>query len=280
MNVVLIHGRGQAGKDPDALQEEWMAGMRKGFAAAGKQPSAMGEVSYPFYGDLLKRLVDSLPGKTRTLSRGEASEDAADAFERQFVARLAERAGVDPAEATADLPVREKGLDRWGVVHRLVRAVERKLPWTVDVVIGEQLEDVKAYASNAFIQQKVNDVILPNLQKGPAVVVSHSLGTVVAYIVLASHPELNVPLFITAGSPLGLGTIKEKLPIPLAVQGGHWLNISDPEDIVALYPSLDAGTFIAGIENITDIENGDKPHSIAGYLSDARVGGILAEALS
>jgi hypothetical protein len=281
MDIVLIHGRGQAGRNAIASRDEWLGGLRKGFERARKQPTALGNVHYPFYGDLLQGLVDRLPGNTRTLSRGGSGDDgAADPFEKAFVKQLAARAGVDPNEALAELPTRDRGLDTWPGVHAVLRRIERKVPWMAEVAIGEQVEDVKAYISNAFIQSKVNELILPLMQGGPRVIISHSLGTVVAYTILANNPGLVVPLFVTAGSPLGIRTIQQKLPIPLRIPARRWLNISDPDDIVALYPSLDRSTFVDGIDNITDIDNGDMPHSIAGYLSDARVGTILAEALS
>ena len=117
----------------------------------------------------------------------------------------------------------------------------------------------------------------------PCVIVSHSLGTVVAYWILVDRfPNTDVSLLLTAGSPLGLDTIKDGLPQPLSRPAGvrRWLNVSDEEDFVALYARLDATTFVAGIDNLTDIDNGDDdPHAIEQYLSDPRVGKAIHDAL-
>ncbi len=281
MDVVLIHGRGQSGKVASVSRDEWMVGLRQGFDRAGAQPTALGEVHYPFYGDVLQDLVNKLPGKGRTLSRStQPDAEVANRIDQELVEKLAERAGVDRNEAVAPLPTTERGPDRWPAVHALLRLIERRVPWTAEVAIGEQVDDVKAYISNAFIQNKVNELILPVLRQSRCVVIAHSLGTVVAYIILANNSDLDVPLFVTAGSPLGIRAIQEKLPIPLKIPAARWLNISDPKDIVATYPTLDKTTFLDGIENIADIDNGDEPHSIARYLSDGRVGRHLAAALT
>ena len=107
------------------------------------------------------------------------------------------------------------------------------------------------------------------------VVVSHSLGTVVAYSVLGSDPRrLKVPLFVTVGSPLGVRAIRDQLrPLryPSLVDG--WYNAFDTRDVVALYP-LDGTNFpvVPSIENNSAVKNHtDNRHGIDGYLDDPAV---------
>ena len=80
---------------------------------------------------------------------------------------------------------------------------------------------------------------------------------------------------------MGLNTIKKRLPQPLRIPHGvqRWLNVTDQEDIVALHPRLDQDTFIPGIENVDDVENGEDPHAIERYLSDPRVARAIHAAL-
>ena len=36
--LIFIHGRGQQGRQPDALRRRWAAGLNKGLTAAGRIP--------------------------------------------------------------------------------------------------------------------------------------------------------------------------------------------------------------------------------------------------
>ncbi|MEU9779663.1 hypothetical protein AB0H92_01510 [Streptomyces phaeochromogenes] len=107
---------------------------------------------------------------------------------------------------------------------------------------------------------------------GPVVVVSHSLGTVVAYDVLSedgsAHRE--VPLFITLGSPLGYTEIQDVVARPLRIPAPVrlWTNVADPLDLVTLDTTL-ADDFSTGTKMIADIVV-DNPspnnHASCGYL--------------
>ncbi|NXY94947.1 hypothetical protein HYE82_11185 [Streptomyces sp. BR123] len=74
---------------------------------------------------------------------------------------------------------------------------------------------------------------------GPLVVVGHSLGSIVAYEVLAEEPR-DVDLFVTIGSPLAITEIQDVLAGPPAVPAGVavWRNASDLRDLVALDHTL------------------------------------------
>ena len=65
---------------------------------------------------------------------------------------------------------------------------------------------------------------------GPAVVVSHSLGTVLAYDVLREPALVNreIPLLVTMGSPLGYSEIQDRVRKPLQVPApvGRWTNVA------------------------------------------------------
>jgi pimeloyl-ACP methyl ester carboxylesterase len=155
----------------------------------------------------------------------------------------------------------------------------------VEFSIGRFTADVRAYLDRPHIRKAVHDIVAPAITAGPCVVVAHSLGTIVAYrllVELIAAPS--VKLLITAGSPLGIATIKDKLPprgqvlrFPPGVE--HWLNVADQRDYVALEASLDRKTFLDGVENILDIDNGDEPHSIERYLADITVARRIARAL-
>lgn len=108
---------------------------------------------------------------------------------------------------------------------------------------------------------------------GPLVVVGHSLGSVVAYEVLAARNP-RVDLFVTLGSPLGVTEIQDCLAAPPAVPSrtALWLNASDARDVVALDHTLRPEYAPPG--RITDVlvrNNGENHHAAVEYLSDALV---------
>ena len=117
---------------------------------------------------------------------------------------------------------------------------------------------------------------------GPFVVIAHSQGSMIAYCVLM-EPEfasLDVPLFVTIGSPLGIDEVQDfirdlttvkKLAVPPNVS--RWINVCDPLDPVALDKDIsdDYAPNARGVrvEN-TQRFNPDSPrhpHSGTGYLA-------------
>ena len=111
---------------------------------------------------------------------------------------------------------------------------------------------------------------------GPFVVVAHSQGTMIAYDVLSEMKHLDVPLFVTIGSPLGIQEVQDRLKrftnqkrlaIPQCVK--RWVNVYDDNDPVAVDERL-ANDYLPK-NTIEDIEvvNTDSPahpHSGSGYL--------------
>jgi pimeloyl-ACP methyl ester carboxylesterase len=159
------------------------------------------------------------------------------------------------------------------------RALSRRAPWLSEQLMRRFTSDVHAYMTRPAVGRQVNELIASELGHGPTVVVGHSLGSIVAYWTLSKHPDpLNVPLLVTLGSPLGIPTVKDRLPRPLGKPPPvvKWFNAADVRDPVALFPALDRDNFPAEIENLADVHN---PHGIGGYLSDRVVARHIVEAL-
>jgi hypothetical protein len=80
----------------------------------------------------------------------------------------------------------------------------------------------------------------------PRVIVAHSLGSVIVYDVLCEPAlaGLHVDLWVTLGSPLGIGNIQNRLrdgagrPNPVPTQLAAWDNFADRFDPVALDATL------------------------------------------
>jgi hypothetical protein len=119
---------------------------------------------------------------------------------------------------------------------------------------------------------------------GPAVVVTHSLGTVIAYDVLREPRFTNrtVPLLVTLGSPLGYTEIQDVVtkPLQLPAPVRLWANFADPLDVVALDSTV-ADDF-QGAPRIIDARV-DNPapnnHAACGYLGAGRVRSTVTAAL-
>lgn len=104
-------------------------------------------------------------------------------------------------------------------------------------LVKRSFEDVHAYFFGGD-KQAMQDVVRTALTgiDGPIVVLAHSLGTIIAYDVLREMDSLDVPLFVTVGSPLGVTEVQDLITTPLQVPKAvrRWLNVSDLRDLVAL----------------------------------------------
>lgn len=122
----------------------------------------------------------------------------------------------------------------------------------------------------------------------PRVVLAHSLGTVVAYEALHAHPELQVELLVTMGSPLALpyGVFDRLIPAPTGAPPARlgvrpasvarWVNIADPGDPVAI-PLRLARAFTGISDDLTDpIHPAFGFHHAKNYLSCKATAATLA----
>ena len=120
--------------------------------------------------------------------------------------------------------------------------------------------------------------------------IGHSLGSVVAYEYLCRYQPSSVELLVTLGSPLGIpNLVFDRLtPAPAGGAGAWpgtvagWVNVADPDDIVALRKQL-AGLFPGPRRGtaVDDrlVDNGDQPHAIDRYLNARQTGSALGHVL-
>ena len=142
--------------------------------------------------------------------------------------------------------------------------------------------------NDLFVDKKKGNLMRESLRErlraggGPFIVIGHSQGTMIAYSVLMEEEfaGLDIPLFITLGSPLGIREVqdfikdltgKRKLTTPPNVR--RWVNVCDPLDPVALDKRLvsDYGANAKGVKVEDTMKfNPDSPrhpHSGTGYLA-------------
>ncbi|MGE3966028.1 MAG: hypothetical protein AB7I09_18170 [Planctomycetota bacterium] len=289
MRLVFIHGRAQGKRTPAELEAEWGAAIDQGFANAGKERPADLQIVLPFYGARLDALTANAQTKlARIIERGDpGTEPAVDPFALDLLLAIARGAGIGDSEMSAELPagVLQRGPESWEWVQAVGRLIDRRLPWFAEFTVARFTADVHAYVTRKAVRTAIHELLRPALVVDePSVVVAHSLGTVVAYWLLNElGDEVQVPLFVTLGSPLGIEVIKDRLPRPLGMPQGvaRWVNAADERDPIALHSRLERPRFPADIENISDLQNPhDHPHGIKGYLADPKVASRIHDALT
>jgi len=286
--LVLVHGRAQENKDGGRLKAEWLSDFEAGLEKLGlRNPLTDERVKFPYYGQTLYDMVSGAGSVAEVVVRGDADKGEQE-FQRAVVAELKQKLGIDDAEVEAllDEETKARGILNWEWVQAILQIVDRKVPGASGASIALATRDVYQYLTNPGIRDKIEGGVRKALQRGrPTVVVSHSLGTVVAYNLLRREGKdqgWKVPLFVTLGSPLGVEAICSGLaPIEYPSCVGQWFNAMDERDVVALYPlTPDRFDVDPAIENKTDVQNHtENHHGIAGYLDDAEVAKRIYEAL-
>lgn len=197
-------------------------------------------------------------------------------------------------------------------LHRLLQELDQGQPDDSSVQargLGDVFNRVLLRLVSAVLLQDVHDFfyvparreamrqsLLQRLRSGggPFVVVAHSQGSMIAYDVLRElqAAEVEVALFVTVGSPLGLPVVRSmfkrwtgtrKLPFPPCVR--RWVNVAERRDPVAL--DADLGDDIAGAKDRFHNLAGDRinpdwqrnPHSGSGYLSIPQVRAEVRDAV-
>jgi hypothetical protein len=300
-------------------RQAWLAGLAKGLTLAGLPAVDRSAVSFPYYGNAF---ADAIAAREKAgLRRPDlevavaeerpASADTLILDSAQLLGFSPEREAL-PGDLTGDAEVTAEVDRAWEAYaggeleadfgpllrSRLVRSalqyLSRKTGAT-ELVIERFLTDVAYYLDVPEIRRLVLDIVVADVRKAAAehervVVVAHSLGSIVGYDLFdALAGEVDVPLFVTAGSPLGFpvvqrnllpdqagngrrgGPVRNRAPVP-------WLNAFDVRDFVALVHPL-AKFYDAPLQDERTFNPSD-PHSIQDYLSDPDVARPIGRALA
>lgn len=290
--LVLVHGRAQEFKDAVALKKQWLDALHDGLARAGIDDEVPDDrVRFPYYGQTLHDLVNGDPqNAAKVIVRGDGpGEDDEAAFVHAVLQEAADEEGITDAEVRAELgdETIERGPLNWRWVRGLATVLDRHVPGASVTTMALVTKDVHRYLSNPGVGRVIDTGVVQAVpDDDEAVVVSHSLGTVVAYNVLrreAASKGWRVPLFVTLGSPLGVTAVRDKLrPIDHPAGVGDWFNAYDPDDIVSLYP-LDEHRFpvTPAVDNHGEVDNTtSNQHGISGYLGDPEVARRIHTALT
>lgn len=297
--LIFVHGRSQEHKDSFSLKAEWLNALRRGLEKSNLQlPIGEHDVRFPYYGDTLYDLVEGRCGDSvsNVVVRGESGANSDETrFTLQVMHEIQRKAGLSDLQVSelAGDEALSRGPLNWSWIRAILKAIDTCVPNGSATSLALFTHDVYQYLGNSVIRDRIErgivDAITPGVE---AVVVAHSLGTVVSYNLLRREGHLRtwkVPLYITLGSPLGISAIRKSLknfaPIRCPECARSWFNAMDMRDVVALYP-LDTNSFPLnpenpGIENKTDVNNHtENRHGIAGYLDDQEVAQRIYRALT
>jgi hypothetical protein len=301
--IVLVHGIGQEQKSADVLEREWIPALAGGIRIAGaphiadrlRREDAM-SCRMAFYGNLFLEQGQQGGGEANL---AELDQGMVDGLAREWLRRAATRASVPRVRLAAARQMEllagsrpgEQGLAEYArsTINALAKVpcFGRLGMHLAERFIVKALAQVTIYMTDPDTRRAAVSAILDQVDETTKVVVAHSLGSIVAYEAL-HRLEGDLPLFITMGSPLGLRTIVYDRLVPRPPQYPprivRWVNVSDPDDIVAAEPelrSLFSGSVLARahIEDSPTANNGNDPHAAESYLGKWQVAKPVIETL-
>ena len=153
--------------------------------------------------------------------------------------------------------------------------------WIFRIIAGRASADVVPYLYDGWadrMRKPVKEKVRELGSERSITVLAHSLGSVLAYDVLAD-PQFkgwNLRLFVTAGSPLGIENVVAKVrdrkgPGPLPAKASAWHNFYDMRDLVGRFGESLQGKYLPEprlVEKLTVMNERPGHHDLIGYLVD------------
>jgi hypothetical protein len=275
--VVGVHGIGQQLRGPAVLAAAWAPALRDGVQLAAGTSIADDDVAVAFYGDLFRPA-----GKDA--ARGlQLTEDDVAGPERELLEAWASGVETEPRTLTDA----EKSRTPRTVQRALKALVKSRLfAGIAEHLVIADLKQVTTYLHDAQKRSEIRARVLAAIGPDTRVLVGHSLGSVVAYEVLAANPSLPVRALVTIGSPLGIRNLvfDQLVPPPRSGHGAWpgaiaaWTNVADSYDVVALEKHL-APMFDARVVDEL-VDNGARAHDASPYLTARETGRAIAAGLT
>lgn len=228
--------------------------------------------------------------------------DTASGEEQQFIESLRTRLRFDepsPKDDNYEPPVQEESSEfervplPWFIKRRVMKRFLRDVHhYLFNIEHSPRPGDtyqVQTEIRNRFITALNRDAASIGIDDGPHIVVSHSMGTVIAYDCFKNVADCpSVDEFMTIGSPLGLDEVQDKLApgwsrddgFPKEKVMGRWVNVYDKLDPVAGFDPRIRNDYKKNGQTIIDDVNeqnwGKWRHDIKKYLN----GNLLRQKLA
>lgn len=273
--IVVVHGIGHQYGGAATLAESCVPALRDGLTRAGT--ADFPDVACAFYGDLFRPRERVLGGEPP-----HRADDVEPGFEQELLlAWWAEAARTDAGVPPPDARTMAR-------TPRSVQAALNALSGSAfftgvaERLMVSNLRQVRAYLTEPELRREITTRVAAEIGGDTAVVVGHSLGSVVAYEALCTHPSARVRAFVTLGSPLGIRNLvfDRLVPEPGRWPGNvrTWTNITDTGDVVALVKDL-RPLFGERVQNVL-VHNGSRAHDMTRYLTAAAVGRAVSDGLA
>jgi hypothetical protein len=219
-------------------------------------------------------------------------------FLTKFTAKLEANVAARPAMAAVTSPtVSEESLEIAGLLPAAWReAVIKKAAMEAYYFLFNK-EYTRPDGERFMVRKELRDRLLANLNSAAnkaekIVVISHSMGTMVAYDVLRNCPGCPpVDTLITLGSPLGVKEVQTELKaagvrsvdFPTATTR-RWINIYDPLDPICGADPMFSNDFVSvdgkRVEDISESNWSKWRHTITHYLAGTLLRKYLNEAIA
>ncbi|MGH3979014.1 MAG: serine peptidase [Pseudonocardiaceae bacterium] len=271
-HVVGVHGIGnrQRGTTPSeaaaVLGNRWSSALRRGL---GQDCGLQAAVAY--YAHHLAKDTAQGAGDPEHLAEPEQEMLLRWAAALGAPPEVAQGRLAAPARAAADWIARKVGLD-----SKLVR-----------LLVTTFCREVHLYLTDPDRRHAARGEVADTIAAHqPAAVIAHSLGSVVAHETLWAHPDMQIDLLITLGSPLALPDVVFPRLDPAPTNGKsrrppgvrRWINIADPGDFIAIPRGLTP--YFDGIDaDLTTPIGVFDTHKVTGYLACPITAAALATLL-
>lgn len=312
--VIFIHGLSRK-PQPDVLEALWVDALNRddprpevfGYDNSGLGIHTAATIRSVYWADVFygedyetdlssyeRRIesdaLESIEGETlEDLSRAELPQPK-NAAQADFLRRLAAHyqldAGIDDGQSspgTPREPLAGSPLERVPLPPAMKKGIIRRFANEAFHYLFEEPLTTPAGATinvRTLLRERVIAAV-EEMRAGHdrVLIVSHSMGTIIAYDCLKNCPTCGaVDGLITLGSPLGVDEIQDNLipgrdfarAFPDERLAGPWVNVFDPLDpIAALDPRLGNDYRRAGVSVVRDVEEsnwGRWRHTISKYL--------------
>lgn len=297
--LIFVHGINNEVRTKEEIESTWSASLKSAIGPRADSWWDQVEIRTAYYGTTLAEETTNWeriqPAGAR-MSADSPPEDFADpeiaalylAIQRgrnipdELVAQE-----LDPADDRAAVPM-AAGVHK-GWLKAIARTLEKLVPSAADGLAERFLGQAATYLRKPGTYDLINDMVREQvfLNLDPldrTVVVGHSLGTIVTFVLLREMiVSGTMPLYVTLGSPLGIDVVKNRVGVPRIRPPvvDRWVNGADPEDFVALKPALNADSFgQAEITNYGHLDNGySDAHSALKYLGHPEIADAIYGAL-
>jgi hypothetical protein len=279
--IIGVHGIAQQQLGRHQLQSAWALALADGLEASAGRPVSVPNIDIAFYGNIfLPSNGKLLKGSVADDGLGPEWDGLTDADAEELAAIATETLSEELIATALDGPPDKDLFSRIPLpLQSVTAALDRRFGarGTGLLLLGE-LRQVRRYLLDQKLKVNV-DTRVATMAASCQILIGHSLGSVVAFEYVRQHPDHQLPLLLTLGSPLGLQTIQHLLPNPSygAATGippnvGAWVNLRDPRDPVTCGVPLTS--WWPGIKDGL-VDNEKKAHSVEHYLSKKQTGDAI-----